>query len=438
MGKVGRMSELNLSIGPVDDEAGVRAWAASVPVQFPEGEGIAESNEQFIRRLPCAPINGAVAVKYFPSRKVEGKEPPGKRSWDCAQFLAAQGIGTPEPVALVQGDGEWLVTRELPAHDSFKSRLIDIYVNTHQCHDLIELLQEVADAVRELHAAGVMHGDLGNQNILLLREPGDAPTVQFIDLNRARMRESLTLEERARDVSRIHLPSEFRRIFYEMLFEGEPPDVFKAAERRIRRRFAWHTRTRRLRHPIRERRRARKRTGEDYPDALDMWIWDEKSMQAITCLRSKERLTKVRPMELLRAGFFILRDFPRAWWLGRKMEADVFTAPVDMSGRLGCAVEPTEDRWQHERPLLEALPRSPVLIRFYHHAGAEQEERSATAIRDCAAAGFPVMVALVQCRRSVTDPSSWHAFCLRVLASVDGLVEEVEVGHASSRVKWGS
>ena len=66
-----------------------------------------------------------------------------------------------------------------------------------------------------MHDAGFMHGDMGNQNILLPRsETGAWLQPQFIDLNRAKYSsEPLTIKQRAFDLARIALPGAYLKIF---------------------------------------------------------------------------------------------------------------------------------------------------------------------------------------------------------------------------------
>lgn len=51
--------------------------------------------------------------------------------------------------------------------------------------------------------------------------------------------------------------------------------------------------------------------------------------------------------------------------------------------------------------------------------------------------GLEVMVALLQNREDVLDPSRWESFILEVRDALAGLSQEIEIGHAWNRTKWG-
>lgn len=368
-----------------------------------------------------------------------------RRTWSAACRLAAAGVGTPRPLGYLEyQEGGRLRESYYLAHYlsdavSFTGELNHLLQSDPECWKFMALLQSVADAIRGMHAAGVQHNDLGNQNILM-RRAGDGrwEDVCFIDLNRSRILPELTLRQRARDISRIYLPGDFLRVFKEMYFGDVPPAEFHHFEERYRRAYAWHSRTRRYRHPVRTLRRAL--AGGDhrtYPLERDMWVWDERSAQAINVMRSRERRREHRVADHLRTGAVVASGAARVAAEYRRLLAECYGAPVKASGRIGVAVEPLPGTFDREVELLNTLGRIPVLIRFYHHAGDARREFAARALKALRQAGYPVSIALVQSRRAVADPADWARFVGRVLDDVGGLAEFVEVGHAVNRVKWG-
>ena len=145
-----------------------------------------------------------------------------ERAWQVARHLRAKGVGTPEPLAwLERWDGHGLAEAYFVAHcieDTSNGRdelrhLLRYEAFTDRLFPFLEIL---AAAIRSLHEAGVVHGDLGNQNILMRRAgEGVWTDVQFIDLNRARILDRpLTVDERAEDLARIYLPSDLLRCFF--------------------------------------------------------------------------------------------------------------------------------------------------------------------------------------------------------------------------------
>ncbi|MEM7392730.1 MAG: lipopolysaccharide kinase InaA family protein [Verrucomicrobiota bacterium] len=369
-----------------------------------------------------------------------------ERSYRTARHLTEAGVGTPEPIGFLENwTGHRLreaiyLSRHEDGISSFDRELIHLYRNEPFCEPLMALLQATADAVRGLHDAGVYHRDLGNQNILMRRSGPDSWTdIQFIDLNRARRFEALSLKQRASDMARIWLPSDFLRIFKEMYFGGVPPDAFQRHEQGCRNRFSWHTRSRRFRHPVREARirREAKDASTGYPPDNELWIWDERSGQAISTMRSRERRKHFPLSHHLKTGLACLNALPSVRKHYRALSAHCFQERVDLTHRIGITVHPREETWDQEYEYLKALPKTSLWVRFHHHEDEARRCFTAKTIHALHQAGYPISIALVQDRRAVNDPEAWASFARRVLEAVHESVEWVEIGHAINRVKWG-
>jgi hypothetical protein len=371
-----------------------------------------------------------------------------QRAWRAAQALRDAGIGTPAPIAwLERWDGRRLVESYFLAAcvergSSFAAELQALFRQEPECGKFMALLLCVAQAIRGMHDAGFVHYDLGNQNILLRRCGAERwGAVCFIDLNRGRTYAAVDLRRRARDLSRIALPSDLLRVFLAMYWgDAEPPPAkLLRWERHYRRRFALHSRSRCWRHPIRTLRR--RRMGEPVPKPLherDLWIWDERSGQALTVLDGRDR-HRLYPRG--RHGGAVLataRVLVPVWRRYRQLMAGAYQTPVAMQGRVGMAVEPCPDTWPREAALLAKLGAGlPVLVRFCHHQPQTRHAFLAEVVGALSAAGHPVTLALVQDRRAVNEPDAWARFAERVLTATAGWIEAVELGHAINRVKWG-
>ncbi|MCX7010377.1 MAG: hypothetical protein NTY53_24580 [Kiritimatiellaeota bacterium] len=367
-----------------------------------------------------------------------------ERSFRVAAQLHSAGVGTPAPVACIE---RWAGRKLLASHfvsvfapdlTCFRDELIRLYRTDPLCSKLIALLQTVADAVRAMHRAGVQHNDLGNQNIML-RRIGDAGWggVQFVDLNRARLRPALSLHNVARDLSRITLPSDFLRVFFEMYFQKPPPLEFLDWERHFRKRFAWHTRTRHWRHPLREHSAPVGDPATTYPDPKDIWVWDDRSSQAISTLVSRDRNRLRSAANAWHIAGAVADGALPVWQRYRELQKQLFSAPLNFAGRIGMAVEPRLDSFARETQWLADLGPIPVLVRFYQHASREQRWHTALAARQLAVAGHPLSIALVQDRRAVLEPARWRDFVSQTLDHVGDVAEWAEIGHAINRVKWG-
>ncbi|MBA4388780.1 MAG: hypothetical protein C0404_12420 [Verrucomicrobia bacterium] len=370
-----------------------------------------------------------------------------RRTWLAARFLARKEVGTPQPVAFLERwEGSQLAeSYYLSVYQdtisSFRDELVWLFRDDPECWKVMSLLQCVAKAIGAMHQAGFRHNDLGNQNILL-RRTGDGQWggVQFIDLNRARFDESgLSLEERARDISRIYLPSDLLRVFKEMYFGDEPPpEEFQEAERYFRRLYRIHSQTRRFRHPIRAiRGRRKEHLAIKYPIEKDMWIWDERSGQPINVMRPKDR-NKFYPLSrhLHILGSTAAGLLP-VWAEYRTLLKECFRKPVEMNDRIGVAVEPSETTWDRESGLLEGLGRVPVLVRFYANRSSNDHKFRSEIVKQLDRQKHRVSIALVQDRRSVLQPERWDAFVEEVFGLAGDSAESAEICHAINRVKWG-
>jgi hypothetical protein len=224
----------------------------------------------------------------------------------------------------------------------------------------------------------------------------------------------------------------------QMYFDGPVPPDFQAAEQRFRRRFKRHSRSRVLRHPLRTYRR--RRTLDPairYPGLRDMWLWDARTAQPVNVVRRPERKKLVPMSNHLKVGWSSLKMVPGAYRAYRRLLSEAYREPVDLSGRVAVAVEPTPDSAEREFALLNELGRVPVLLRYYRHQGEEAWARVSGWVRRLREQGHGVGIALVQDRQAVAEPRLWRSFVSRVLDDVHEVAEWVELGHAINRVKWG-
>jgi hypothetical protein len=373
-----------------------------------------------------------------------GRGGKARRTWMAARYLYGKGVGTPEPVAFIERCTggrrveSYFVSVDASPLVCFRDELIRLFRENPSCGPLMDLLQKVADAVRGLHDAGFIHNDLGNQNIVF-PAGGSNGRVLFLDLNRGRIRRPVSTCQRARDLSRIHLPSDLLRVFLEMYFApGLPSRAFQRWERFFRRVYAVHAATRRFRHPFRE---ARVRKTQDpatvYPDPRDMWVWDDRSEQPINVYRSRDRNRMGPPGRHASVAWAGVAGFASVWGPYRRLMQGAFGKAVDLRQTIGMGLSPRPDTFERERALLADLGPIPVLVRIGAHQSDPHRAFLCACVRTLQEAGFPVSVALMQDRRSVQDPARWRQFLNQTLAGVAGAVQWVEIGHAINRVKWG-
>jgi tRNA A-37 threonylcarbamoyl transferase component Bud32 len=427
----------------VAELASVRSWLESAEIASQGRHTLAR------HAMNAGGENLTVAIKSFSrgtawrDRYFKKNGSKAERSFRAAVCLQDAGVGTPAPVAFMDRweGGRLVESYYLCAFQdditSFRDELNRLYAEDPLCRRIMKLMETVALAIADMHDAGVCHRDLGNQNILLRREGEDAwRDVQFIDLNRAHLKDKLTLSERARDISRIDLPSDFLRVFKCMYFRHQhPPAEFQKLEQRYRRRFELHTASRKYRHPIREARQRKKDALlPAVPRGRDLWVWDDRSMQAVSTMMSKERRKFYHASNHAKVAGAVVRSIAPVWSRYRDYMREAFQRPVDLAGRIGMAVGDVQGQ---EATLWRELGAPAALIRFCAHERDDASERALVAARELKAAGTSVFVALLQDRASALDPARWRRFVDRLVPALAGVADHLEIGHAVNRVKWG-
>ena len=451
----------NGQISPAFDSPEFLALVSALPERIEAADSVplASGRNRIVHcAIPAAAPAERMVVKTFPPPsalkdrfdRLRGSK--ARRAWLAADFLHKRGIGVPEPVAyLERRDGRRLLDSHYlsvyePGLVSFREELIRLFGSDPDCATFMRLLQTVADAVRSLHDAGFLHNDLGNQNILL--EPAGGRNWKrtlFVDLNRSRQQDSpLAIRQRARDLSRIYLPSDLLRVFLDMYMGDRPSRMLLRQESRQRFLYRLWTASRPVRHPLRKRTSRRKSAAAEcppqaeYPPETDMWIWDERSAQAIGVLSGKDRKkTMSLSRHLAIAGPF-LKGLPSVWREYGNLRMQCWQQPVQIRQGAGMAVQARPETWEREKALLQALGKIPVFVRFHAHEGPAQWDFAAEALRELQQEGHSVGLGLAQDRASVVDPSLWRRFVEHVLETeAASRADHVEIGHAINRRKWG-
>jgi hypothetical protein len=431
----------------------VLAQLADLPALLatPAARLIASGRNRNIRvELPVRGRSVAVMVKAFGAQswlrdlRDRRRGSKAQRTWQAATHLATHGAGTPPPIGYLE---RWEGARLRESYylaefqdgaTSFREALLDLFDGRPPlAAQFVQLLECVAAGVRRMHNTGFLHNDLGNQNVLL-RPAGAAAWRDFmvVDLNRGRIRRALSLHQRGRDLSRMELPSDLLQILVEMYWQGIPPRALLRSARLYRRLYGLQVLKRRLRQVLRGGGSAAA-PGRDYPAPRELWIWDEATAQPISALLRRDR-ARLFPLSRYRRVLADgLRAAPGVWREYRSLRREAYAHPVQFAGRVGMALEPTPATRGQELALLAGLGRIPALVRFYHHDDAAARAFRVELVHALQRAGHPVSVALVQDRRALREPASWRAFAREVLERIAPLVQEVEVGHAINRVKWG-
>lgn len=382
-------------------------------------------------------------LKDWHDRKHKSK---AERSFQAALFLQQKGIGTPAPIAWLDRweNGRLLESYYLCCFEPavcFRDALVHIYRDLHDNAPLMDLLHIVAPAIRAMHDAGFMHGDMGNQNILLPRsESGEWLQPQFIDLNRGKsFAGPLSDEARAFDLARIALPGAYLKIFKTIYNHHEdfPADLEKL-EQKYRTRFWRHRRSGKWRHPIRHwKNRHKKPSHPTYPPGQDIWLWDEKSAQPMITLGRKEKHLYRDWRYMFSMVWQGICALPGIYIRYRQLLTRSYNQPVSLRNKIGVALHPHSNYIETELGLLEELGNPPVLIRFCHHETEADWRRGIQLVEQLHEKGIEVMLAILQDRRALLEPGSWRNFLYLVISRLGNKVSHIEITHASNRLKWG-
>lgn len=374
-----------------------------------------------------------------------------ERSFRNALALRGAGIGTPPPLAVVERwEGSRLresrfVTACVPGLTSFRDELHRLYADAPRCTPLMDLLQAVADATRAMHDAGLLHRDLGNQNIGLRRAPAGAPgpwEVLFLDLNRARRTADPSPARRGADLARLDLPSDFLRVFHAMYFHGHsPPPDFAEAERKARAAFDRHTALRPWRHPFREARIRRAEKPAERPlRGRDIWIWDDRSAQAIPAYTSRDR-RRLLPAANARAALRgIVKKGLSVRQAYRRLLPQSFQTPVSFDNAIGMTLDAEPSTWARQLEFLHQLQgatKLPLLLRLYHHLNPDAWHWTLDQAHNLHRQGHSIALALVQDRRAIRVAKGWRQMVTLAFDRAHAFADFFEIGHATNRSKWG-
>lgn len=171
--------------------------------QWQEGEVI------FQRRNTLRRVNGAIVKQFATPGLFRGivyglfAKSKAQRSYEYAQRM--EGL-TPMPIAYreVRVCGvlreSWYVCRESECRHTFND-----LINAPDFPNRTRILKAIGQFTARLHRHGILHRDYSGGNILFNH---DGSRVEVIDLNRIRMRESISRTERLRNFERLNIDRE--------------------------------------------------------------------------------------------------------------------------------------------------------------------------------------------------------------------------------------
>jgi len=186
-------------------------------------------------------------VKRFKWRGFQGIISPFKKSKAMKSFHAAvhlieHGLKTPMPLGAAEFRKLGFVINNVYITEAIHD-FIDLrkYRDDlpHGSQGMEQVLRCLAAYVTRMHESGLWHRDLNLSNFMLTGQPGEL-TLYLVDLNRARIRTSLSLSQRAMDLSRLDLDHWQETFFkYYCADRFNTPKMLKIANMFRARRSTW-------------------------------------------------------------------------------------------------------------------------------------------------------------------------------------------------------
>jgi tRNA A-37 threonylcarbamoyl transferase component Bud32 len=408
----------------------------------------------FLGSLKLNNTNEKIIIKKFNSSSLKYKFDyyfrgggAASRSMAFSCHLLKYGVSVPEPIVYIsksidkENCESYFVTK-YSHYKTFAEHLSDILWIDKDNSKIINSLKILAVNIKKMHDCGFIHGDLGNQNIFLgLNRASSFFDFMVFDLQRGKIVKGLSIKQRALDLSRLKIPSEYFSIFLFMYYDGEkPPKRLLKKIYYLQRRYILFRKSEVLRHPIRFflRDGYNNKTKKLYPDDKNLWLWDNKTSQPMIALsrkdKNKNRSFVKNFLPILKSLARNIRNINKIY---KKNIKESFKKRVDLGDKLGVAIHPYPGYIDHEIDLIKELGSPPVLIRFQSSDGADQWAESIRLVNEYLTNGVKVAVALLQNREAIVNNSLWENFLGFVIPPLHDKVEWFEIGHAINRVKWG-
>ncbi|SJZ46812.1 lipopolysaccharide kinase InaA family protein [Selenihalanaerobacter shriftii] len=131
------------------------------------------------------------------------------RSLDIALALEKINVNTPKPIAVIEKRGKFnkiIYSYFVTEYIDYDYNLLDIVKDdNHPLRgEVINFLPQIAQDVRKMHEAGIVHNDLHAGNVLV-DNIDENPKFYYIDLNRGRIKEKLSTKIKLKDLARFKL-----------------------------------------------------------------------------------------------------------------------------------------------------------------------------------------------------------------------------------------
>ena len=190
--------------------------------------------------------------RFIPSKAV--------RSLKTALALGKIGVPTPRPIGLFEIRSKFraieassFVTEFCPYDFSLMDLVLSARDHPERKEVIKGLLPFLARDVRRMHDAGIVHNDLHDGNVLVVNT--DPPVLYYIDLNRARIKKTLSVRERVKDLARFNWDEELQRLFVAEYMPAKAEDLLRLLIRERQKRVRTINLKRKVRQALGGRRK---------------------------------------------------------------------------------------------------------------------------------------------------------------------------------------
>ena len=162
------------------------------------GQFVTESRSSWVRKLDLSPIRLFIKTYNYPTRRdrIRGwfrttLAAPSRalKEWNALTWLRSQGLGGPEPLALLEHRELGVLHRATLITESFPGEGLDLLLPKLAPDARDTLLRELEDHVTRLHLAGFRDRNLDLRNLLARTSSEGAWEIVKIDSPRHRILE---------------------------------------------------------------------------------------------------------------------------------------------------------------------------------------------------------------------------------------------------------
>jgi len=401
-----------------------------------------------------------VVVKQFRNqgwrKKLERRFRGSKatRSWRVAKELLRAGIGTPEPIALVESDRldgpSFFIARRLEGacevRQFFRRLNREPDPGAFPEVEPLAFLEQLGRHARGIHDAGIIYRDLSMGNVLTVGD-GPEPELSVVDFNRARIHKTPGVYRRTRDICRQPVIEPEHRAAFLRGYWGEVPSRWSPKwwlySFSVNAYINKHVFKKWIRRNHLRRQHAHRGGHHDHlPPAPEnagkrnLAVWDHLSDQPHQHAGRWSKLG-IRLMD----GPHHVVDFavvaasaPKIFRRYRRLKRELHSKPVLMDG-FGLCLRPWPDDPDAHLDAVDALGVKKVLIRLHPwESDHDAEETLAAALHS---RGCDLVFALPQIRDLVTDLPRWRAAVEEIGERFAPYGTRFQIGQAVNRSKWG-